>query len=452
MNFAKHLLQLDIYKSSADIYINKESKHKTWMGTYISLLMIIFSFTVIYLEFHDVFTKTNPTIITNTFESEFYNPDLKLTSENFRFRLNPSNQTLAKYFKIDYYVNYYHLDKGVYRPDTLTLTDLAGFYPTMSSKNLKAFNVTIGIRQCEQTDKGCVVDPELYQRLQNGTQKFEIAFEFIYSTMNIHEGERLIPQRYRSALILSKESSVAIVKLKPVEITTVSNAIFDYTNTFRTFALDGTDVKHTPGLKSYISIICPRSQILVIKRHYKGVTSAIANSYTVIAIFFYLSNLLVASYYKYSINKIILLKNFDVEKSISGTRGTNIQLAESSDVSSGGNVIKYTNVNREIRVAPPSKCPKWLRWLDYLRCCRKEQSRSIKFTAQANSVIRKYLSVENIFNIMLDYLRVKDVLLDRGDINFSTSRKHIVKIDKDLSARGYRRLLLNQFDNPGTIV
>jgi hypothetical protein len=445
-----NFLHLDLYRTNTNLYINKESKMRTLFGTYISLIMITISIIIIILEFHEVITNSNPMIIKNTYDSAEYNQDLSITPENFRLRIIPLNKTLSRHFKLEYHIAFYHFDNNVYKAETITLNNLTNFYSIMGSKRLKAFNITISLHPCEAGDTGCTVKNDLKDELINGTNKFEVSFEFGYLFQNIDDNSHTVVQSLKGGFVVSKISSNTAIKLKPFEIYSKFNYLFDYVNVLRTFQIEDISLKYNEGLSSSISLICQKGGATVVTRYYKKMSTAIINSYVLIALLFILSNLFMSCYYRNRIDKQIISKTFDIDKSIavsSNTRGNNLSSMqfESND---SNKIIKY-NYNREVKVQK-TKCQRLARYI--CLCYKQHNSKEVSYFLQANAMVRKYLSVENILNIILDYIRLKDHLTDRGEANITTEKRHILLGKKNLSARGYRRLFYNQFDNPGTIV
>jgi hypothetical protein len=451
MNQLNNLLMFDMYHEQVKLKINGRGEMRTFLGLFMSFLTFLIWILIFYIELYEVIVKEKPNISTNKINSQFYNQSISFNPNTIKFflRKNRDDKYLSKYFKLEsnLFLSEYNDPKknskfsfvnhnkpfDFIECDSNEIPEVAKGYLTDDSQVLLCprnfnlddfaqinrfdFALTFAIRKCFPYETDCSFDDEVFDKFKDGTLTANYQLLFYNPYINFFSHDHPFEDEFNVYdLSPQPQSRIHTLFLKTKELVTLSNYLFENKHKEAKFAIKDHNIEKNTYLRSEVNINYKLGEIEVIRRNYKTLLTALANSYSLIKIFSIFVLIFMRYYTSYSIEEIVYNRNFEHINSDTDTSRPR------RDV----NLLTRVEVSKPLVRRPSKKitvgrmCLNTSCWR-YL-CC-KGSNNDLRFYNKASYLFREYTSVENIIYLLMDYVNLKNSLSgNKGVTNFDRSR------------------------------
>jgi hypothetical protein len=416
----------DFYKKPISLPIESETKKSTLFGSLITIITVAILSIHFYYESHEVFTKNHPTVLT-TKKSELFDTSpfiLSKESLNFYIKINPSfeRENLLDCFnlKTTYYVMGDIIDNGHLKFTQCNEEDQERFRKFIPGFNLpygialcpriefklkadsfKNFGIRFSLQECKTDSSGCKTDKDLYEKLNNREYFLDSYIFFLNGQPRLDfYNNPFTFYPYRESSLNGKSLRVSI------EDTVVSTPpSFGYSESSKLAYLRATKFEELEmALGSFVSfdILLNTDDTVFYHRKYKTLTSAFVNTFTFFQFYSWLFSLLLNGYYTFNIEAVIINKNFEA----SNLDKANQAADQTFNIQGNLNtiVMSQKGFNNAYRIKNRLDDSFYLK---KIACCNKKNNKSIQFYNNAVRIIRKHLSVEQLFSHLIELTRLK---------------------------------------------
>jgi hypothetical protein len=292
--------------------------------------------------------------------------------------------------------------------------------------NMSNFNFEFKIGKCDNFLK-CSLNPELYENLNKRIEYISADLFFVDSQIDLIDEDPYLFVLKRISTV-SYEKPTAI-KLEGSEIQThslFSFSKFEKRSQF-SFLTSGPSEKYF-FVKPFIlfELSFDSKDMYIYHRNYKTLNSAFANSFALFKLITWVFAKILSPYYNYFKDTNIINKNFNFEESVQSANNK----VNSGAINASGDLTVGIIANRKLEKLTTGTAIKNVSLMRYMLCRRNNGTRL--FYNQAKFVISHSLSIENLFSCMIDYFRVKKLLLDNGVINNASSLGTKLMLDNHL--------------------
>jgi hypothetical protein len=462
---SNYIKYFDLFSTNVTLYTKSYSKVWTYLGfSCTSISVILFCF-IFYLEAYEVFKLDHPNVILYKQNLNRNNSTLSINNSTFNFyinlnldfpkeilfnhlivsamyRLNANSDTyIEKVILEECNSNDEIIFEKLFKreiklvPHGVNLCPRIDFDKIKDNTNISNFNFLFSIHECDGFDKACIPDSYIYENLNSGKLIIEANLNFVDSQIDPTDYDKpywLKFEELRISTDLDKKRS--IIKLEGSEINTQSLFSFHKLEKKSQFSILSSETsKKQPRWKTFLSyeISFNSKDMYIYNRTYKTLNSAFANSFAIFKLITWLVSVILSPYYNYCKNTYIINKNFDYEKTVQANNNTNVNSlnTECNDLTFTASMIN----NRKPKNLTIGTVVKNVSLIRYAFCLRRNKTRV--FYKQALFVIRHSLSIENIFSSMVDYFRLKRVLLDHKDINSVNELERKLVVNSDLEIK-----------------
>jgi hypothetical protein len=292
--------------------------------------------------------------------------------------------------------------------------------------SLSNFNFKFRIEQCRDFLK-CSANPELYKNLYNkGGYYITADLFFVDSQIDLIDDD---PYWFSVKKFSTRSyGKPTAIKLEGSVIQTHSLFSFNKFEKRSQFSVLASGPRENFILPSFIffQITFDSKDMYIYYRNYKTLNSAFANSFALFKLVTWVFAKILSPYYNYYKDTNIINKNFNYEES---EQSTNNKVNPSAINVSGDLTVGFVG-NRKLEKLTTGTAIKNVSLMRYVLCRRNNRTRL--FYNQAKFVISHSLSIENLFSCMVDYFRVKKLLLDNGVINNVNGRGTKLMLDNHL--------------------
>jgi hypothetical protein len=442
----------DLYKKPITLPIKSQSKYSNLTGLIVSLITYIaFSFHF-YLESYEAFAREHPNVVTNKNNIRVSKkPSLKLSNETLLFFLNINEYLyegdLLSHFELNSHFRTLGREKqqgnvkftNCTSEDILILSEYVNFDKMSGVKLCPRINFSIpvdsfydfwwefSIRECKDDTKGCTRDEDLYKGLREGEYTL---FNHLYF-INYHENMLNAAFPFYSIIegYYAVKSKV-LLKLKGIEVTTQSLLGFTETES-RLQVFEHTERMNRDPEEFYSLSITfdPLKDLVLHRRTYKLLTWAFSNVYSLFKFYSWVLSIFLNNHYLYNINKIIINKNFDYGGSINSSN----EYIKRKSVQNRVNEINSNQQEflKEFKV-DKNKSNQLTLPLIYRKvsCCRlffcNRKNLTKRFYDSSMRIIKKHLSVEQLWLYLVETTRLRNCLEDKLDLRNLDEKERLV--------------------------
>jgi hypothetical protein len=460
MTIMDFIFCLDLFGDYPRLRINEKPQMRTCLGLIVSLLTYILFILILLYELQEVIHKQNPNIITNKFDSEFYPGSFPFNENTFKLILAPNDEILAKYFKLDGSL-IYQIDEQIITMKKLTFSKceteeldedyknhfkkknvtktplcLRNLYSNEYENLAPKFNLLIYInfKECSEYDETCTYNQTIYDEIRGGKYTFGYSSYFKNYMLNVFNNDKPFFSHIKEDNFKLSEKATNVEYSFDSVNELVSNENYIFNHSKKESHFDLLTIKYAMKknklelTKTSILFNIKCNSIKVTVRNYKGLLTAIANSFSLIRLALYVIKKSVKCHIKYSIEEVIIAKNFYFEKpeafsAINNTcRENSLKITERSLIykkpvikliqaeSSLKPVIKLIQAESSLKPASRGKltlkdiCLN-ITCLRYFLCRKK--NKTFQFYNEVQKVINKYLSAENLLYCLIELKRLK---------------------------------------------
>jgi hypothetical protein len=455
------IFYLDLFGQKPELFINKKTIMRTYLGLLISLLTYILFILIFLYELQDVVYKQNPNIMINNFDAETYKSSITFNNNTFRFIVAESNDERTKYFKLEGNMafSYHKSDELIHISKPFNFSkceshelgeDYNGWFnknnnsTALCPRNLYSsefenitnfeFYLIITLRECMGNESGCIVNKTIYDEIKEEEKTYLYTSLFKSMSLNVFENDKPFYSKSQiSDLSLGKECRSTQYLFGINELISNQNLIFKSSKLESNFDLKKTKVKYY-DLKRLRSKIFfrykPRDNIVkVTVRSYKSLSTVIANSFSLIRLALFIINKLVKYHVKYSIEEVILAKNFYFGGKASDDADNSYKVMQRLDTKKP--LVKLFKANGVKK--PPNQGNLSIKdiytniscWRYFL--CRRRNN-ALRFYKEAGGVMSKYLSIEYLLYTLLEFKRLKLKLKEDNNTKVTDRMTENVKI------------------------
>jgi hypothetical protein len=423
------LKKLDLFDQNVTLYTKSSSKIATLLGFSFTILSVILFMIIFYLEAYEVFKRETPNVASYKQNLNKNNSTLTFNKNTFNFYINLRSidkETLLKNFKMRSEYNFkdewgsenvpleecnandkaqfsYFLGEG-FEFDSMgyNLCPRIDFTKLDNKNRFKGMEYEFSIFGCSGDDPDCIRDEELYRYFHE--ESIGSYFYFVDSERDLTNYTNPYSFDLNDNFIKTKRMTI---KLEGSEITTES--LFSF-NKFKTsqFNVLSTEESKISATNTFFSlkIVLDSKDMIVYHRTYKTLNSAFANSFALFKLITWLLKKMLKPYYGYYMNTIIMNKNFNYGESIQNfnhVRNKNVDSDMTVELTGNKKTKKLTTFSVIKNVSP----------LRYILC--RGRNRTQLFYTQAEMVMSKHLSIENLFKTLIEYFKLKQFLLSAND-------------------------------------
>jgi hypothetical protein len=448
MKIMDYIFCLDLFGQTPKLLINQKAQMRTYFGLFISLLTYTLFILIFLYELQEVIYKQNPNVITNKFNSQFYNSSITFNENTFKLIIAQDNDELSKYFKLQgTLLLRYRGKKGKYilidkklsftecKPEEID-NDYKQYFKERLPNNVKALcprglyskefeNITnftyfinIDLRECRPSEEDCTYNKTIYDDIRRGDYSIKKYYSLFKSqVLNVFDNSKpFYPNIQTSTLNLSNYTYSTTYSLEVNELITNDNYILNHSGKESHFRFKGKEYEANPtsfDVSSRITFIINGEAIRVTVRNYKGLLTALAHSLSLIRLALYVIKILVKYHIKYSIEEVIIGKNFYLD-----TDETHSENKDDRKVSTFKQnlVEKMSNIKLiETNIKKTTNQGRLTMRSIYLNvsCCRyflcRRQNKTLLFYNEVKKIINKYLSAENLLYCLIGVKRLRSL-------------------------------------------
>jgi hypothetical protein len=446
----------DFYKKPVTLPIQSKSKYSTTLGFITTILTFMIFSLHFYLECYEVFYRTNPTVFSNKNNIHIsHKSTLKISNETLKFFININTTTfkedLMDYFYIDAYYFTTTVGKEIkIKFENCTSKELANFLNVDGFKipegfnlcpninisedfsfplgRLEKFSFYFSLNQCFDESLGCKQDKDFYDDLKNQTNSLSTMMYFINSQENMLNDKNPFTLNLFSYGFGGINATINI-DLEGSEI--ITQSLFGFFELYRNSGFKVSNYKSiTPTPNRFIAyqFLFDSANFTFYYRNYKTFNNAFANAFSLFKLYTWVFSFLLSSYYSYNINTVIINKNFDYGKSLvsfgdtSGIIKDRLNLNEIiSEQKKLQSLSQCNTVEKKLTISVVFKKVACCR---VLTCKRKNGTRS--YYNYSMGVVKKYLSIEQIFWNLVENLRVKQFVIKNNLLSELESNDKLV--------------------------
>jgi hypothetical protein len=450
MKILDYAIYLDLFGENSKLLINQKTKMRSYLGLLVSFFTYIIFILILSYELQEVIYKQTPNIIVNEFDSMFYNSTISFNENAFKLVLVQDIDDLAKYFTFRGYFVITHRvnnkpiqkfkkfnfskcnDEELDIDFKSLLKDQKMFNnkTTLCPRNLYSkeyedlTNTYVVVRvdlECKPELSDCIHNQTIYDGMRKGKIRPFSYFNLFRTYMqNVFDSsdKPLIPKIKYDNNYFGKDTVNIDYYSGFNELITKENYIINQSKKETHYLYKKREVKTPtkPDLSSTISFYFQSNTIKVTVRSYKGLLTALANSFSLIRLALFIIKKFVKYHVDYLIDETIIRKNFYSEKEeiysynpINNTINANRQT-----------FLKQTFIDKKpVKLTETKKIPiqkrKLTMWNIYsnISCwryflCRK-QNGTLLFYNEAKKVVNKYLSAEHLLYCLIGLERLKSI-------------------------------------------
>jgi hypothetical protein len=444
MKLAECILYFDLFAQKPDLLINKKTQMRTILGLIISFITYIIFLLILLYELQEVIYKQNPNIITNKFDSMTYNSSFRFNNDTFKLVLVPDKIELLTYFKLDGTFLITYLENGAIKKsknrlsfskceaeeldegykdyfkkndvDEETVVCIRNLYSD-AYENITNFDINLEIefRQCMWYDEGCQQNETIYEQVSEGRLKVTYQSLFKWRILNVFDNAKPFYSYIKSSelKLFSTETQFLTYSLGINELWSNENYIINkYLS--KESHLDIKNInefiqKGDTYLHSNINFKKSIKSIKVTVRNYKSLMTAIANSFSLIRLALYIMNKFVKYHVKYSIEEVIIGRNFYYDKiePLNNTEdSTKVKQSLLDKKPFTTKLIDISTISnpQQKRLSMKDIYLSVSCWRFFL--CRR-RNKTVQFYNKAKNVVNEYLSAEYLLYNLLELKRLK---------------------------------------------
>jgi hypothetical protein len=452
----------DFYGKHISLYTKSSSKATTCVGFVFSIVSLLLLGLILYLECYDIFMREHPNVISYRQNIGKNNSTLSISNNTFNFFIN-----IDKDFEMDNYLSHLHINSYIYfyREDLptihipyeycndedksrfenhiekfefpkagLNLCPRINYTETENIKSFSGLNIGFRIQEFTEENSDCIVDNDLNRKIKENKYNITAELVFIDSQIDLTNYEKPFWFQSNSVYSLSSWNYRAIIELDGSEIN--SQTLFSFNTPVvqshfgfqRYFTLP----KQDESLFVSLEMIFDSNNMYIYKRIYKTFNSAFATSFALFKLYNQIISIILSPIYTYYRNTIIINNNnFGYELLCLNNMpvSNNEYVKSKKDMSLGLTSVKTKKLTTFLALKNVGS-------MRYILCRRRNKIKT--FYDQARYVIYRELSVENIFSYLIEYVKLKKVLLEKDsgmDFILGSSRKILLYNEEKYKAK-----------------
>jgi hypothetical protein len=439
----------DLFGKPVTLYTKSYSRVTTCIGFTLTIISVLLFCLIFYFESYEVFKREYPNLISYKQNLNANNTTLAINNNTLNFFINVQisfdPEKLFKNFhmrsvltiKTDSKLTEHRIkfeicndnDKGVlsrlveafdFPAQGINLCPKFNFSEIETVKNLDSFSLDFEIDECDQLPYICTRDHDLYKSIRFRDHKFSSDIYFVNSLLDLKNPDK--PFQFKLNKFFAKRPSSTFIKLEGFEIFT--HSLFTYSQNSQ-FSIRNHKEKIYNNREKiiYFNISFKTKDMFIYHRSYKTLNAAFANSFALFKLITWVISVVLGPYYTYYKNMIIINKNFNYGESCLQNK-----VEQNKDISINTNTAELVSVNKSHKLTTCSVI-KNVSCLRYFICRRRNKVRD--FYGKAKLVFSKYLSIENLLLHVVEYCRLKEILLNEKTVEgLDTISRKLVLTDK----------------------
>jgi hypothetical protein len=347
MKILDYAIYLDLFGENSKLLINQKTKMRSHLGLLVSFFTYIIFLLILVYELQEVIYKETPNIIVNKFDSLFYNSTTSFNENAFKLVLVQDNDDLAKYFTLrGFLIIVQRENNKIQMFKELTFSKCKAeeldddfisrlknqnlFYnkTTLCPKNLYSKDyedltnayviVRVELLECRPDISECVYNQSLYDEMTKGDiSPFTYYYFFKSYMLNVFDSDKLlIPTMTNDKIIFGKDTMDIDHHFENNELITKENYIINHSKKENHYIHKNRETKNPkkPDSSSIMNFYFEGFSVKVTVRSYKGLLTAIANSFSLIRLALFIIKYFVQYHVNYLIDEVIIGRNFYSEK------------------------------------------------------------------------------------------------------------------------------------------
>jgi hypothetical protein len=455
---SNYIKYFDLFSTNITLYTKSYSKVWTYIGFFLTIISVMLLGLIFYFESYEVFKLDHPNIASFKQNINKTNSTLSINNNTFNFYIslgfNFPKEMLFNHLVIyaEYRIND-HLDKEKVMFEECNNNDKTIFQKLIKRdinfnthginlcprinfeklENITSFNTFVfqfKIRECDALNKVCTPDYDFYNQLYT-RKKFMIAdMYYIDSQMDLTDYDNPYWFEFETIIAMSGRSKASNIKLEGSEISTKSLFNFykpEKKSQFSILSIGTSEIYFEPTFLSYI-ISFNSKDMYIYNRTYKTLNSAFANSFALFKLITWVFSVILSPYYIYCKNVNIINKSFNYAESMEANNNIKV-----GSISVNNNATVAMIDNRRSTKLTTCTVIKNVSLMRYVLCRRINRTRL--FYKQAQFSIRYSLSIENLLSYIIDYSRLKQLLLRRNTDWISNESGQKLVLNNELKVR-----------------
>jgi hypothetical protein len=347
INITNLISILDLYGKRVSLYTKSSTKATTCVGFIFTIISFLLFCLILYFELYEVFKREHPNVISSKHHD---NSTLSITNNTMNFFIN-----INKDFEKDNFLQYFHIESYVrfegigsllsisYENCTeIDKSYLQNFFtnfefpigtnicPRINYKEIEnlesfhGFNIFFYIYECSISDKDCIADSDLYNRIRKGDFSINSVLKFVNNQIDMTNYENPYSFEMREFYSYSTYPLDNIIELEGTEINSQTLISFNAPIVLQS-RFNVQSLHPIPKATEFngFRVSFSSNNTYSYKRMYKTFNSAFATSFALFKLFNQIISIILSPIYTYYMNTIIINKNFNYELSTYTEGSTN---------------------------------------------------------------------------------------------------------------------------------